>query len=92
MPRKSPEPSEIWLLAADVRKRYGDASVMWLDRRLKDDSGFPKPVYLGRQRYWRLSELEAWERDCARRSPARYAEYQRSTSHARAAMSAACDR
>jgi predicted DNA-binding transcriptional regulator AlpA len=89
-----PEPSEIWLTAPDVRARYGNASDMWLDRRLKDDSGFPTPVYFGRQRYWRLSELEAWERECARRSPERRAEHQRITSAniGRAAPSATRDR
>ena len=35
---------------------------MWIERRLKDDSGFPRPVYFGRFRYWLLSDLERWER------------------------------
>jgi predicted DNA-binding transcriptional regulator AlpA len=79
MPSKSQEPSEIWLPSSATKARY-NASDMWLDRRLKDDSGFPKPVYLGPNRYWRLSELEAWEHDCARRSPERRAKHQRRTS------------
>src|SRR5258708_4776425 len=52
---------DVLLRAAQVRKRYGDCSDMWLHRRLHDDSGFPKPVYVGPVRYWRLSDLLAWE-------------------------------
>jgi hypothetical protein len=53
--------ADVLLRALQVRKRYGDCSDMWLHRRLHDDSGFPKPVYLGPVRYWRLSDLLAWE-------------------------------
>ena len=45
-----------------VRARYGDVSAMWVERRLRDESGFPKPHYIGRLRFWRLSDLIAWER------------------------------
>jgi hypothetical protein len=38
---------------------------MWIARRLKDGSGFPKPVYIGKLRFWRLADLEAWERTLA---------------------------
>jgi len=48
-----------------VRERYGDVSAMWVERRLKDASGFPRPVYVGRLRFWRLVDLENWERDLA---------------------------
>jgi predicted DNA-binding transcriptional regulator AlpA len=48
-----------------VRARYGDVSTMWIERRLRDDSGFPKPVYIGRLRFWRIAELQAWERTLA---------------------------
>jgi hypothetical protein len=34
---------------------------MWLERRLADDSAFPKPIKMGRLRFWKLSALEAWE-------------------------------
>jgi predicted DNA-binding transcriptional regulator AlpA len=27
--------------------------------------GFPQPIYLGKRRYWRLADLEAWERSRA---------------------------
>ena len=55
-------PTDILLRSAAVRSRYGNCSDMWLHRRLNDDFGFPKPIYLGRLRYWRLSDLIAWEK------------------------------
>ena len=45
-----------------VRNRYGGRSHMWIERRLKDDPDFPKPIYIGRLRYWKISALEAWEK------------------------------
>ncbi len=51
-----------FLPARRVWERYGVTS-MTLQRWLTDPRlDFPKPVYIGRFRYWRLSELEAWER------------------------------
>ncbi len=50
-----------FLPARAVWERYG-VSQMSLWRWLRDpDLSFPKPVYLGRYRYWRIAELEAWE-------------------------------
>jgi predicted DNA-binding transcriptional regulator AlpA len=66
--RRQRQREQSYLQAADVRARYGGVSDMWLHRRLKDDSGFPKPVYFGRLRYWSVSALQAWERTCAARS------------------------
>lgn len=48
-----------------LKKRYGDCSDMWIDRRLKSDASFPRPRYIGRRRYWILSELIIWERSLA---------------------------
>jgi hypothetical protein len=59
--------ADVLLRALRVRKRYDDCSDMWLHRRLHDDSGFPKPVYVGSVRYWRLSDLLAWEHAQAER-------------------------
>lgn len=47
--------------AGQVRKRFGGVSDMWIHRRLHDNSGFPRPLYIGRLRFWRLSELIEWE-------------------------------
>jgi predicted DNA-binding transcriptional regulator AlpA len=57
---------DYFLTAVQVRQRYGNASDMWLWRRLRDDSNFPRPIEISRRRYWKLSELIAWERACAR--------------------------
>lgn len=54
--------NEIFLSAAQVRARYGGVSFMWIERRLKDDSGFPTPAKFGRLRFWKIGDLEAWER------------------------------
>ncbi len=51
-----------FLPARAVWERYGVTS-MSLYRWLADPAlDFPRPLYLGRFRYWRFSELEEWER------------------------------
>lgn len=46
-----------------VRQRYGHCSEATLDRWLKNpDLGFPKPLYIGPMRWWRVDDLEAFER------------------------------
>lgn len=58
-----------FLSSNDVRARYGGRSQMWIHRKIKDEnSGFPAPTYIGRLRFWKLEDLEKWERDCAARS------------------------
>lgn len=56
-----------YLNASQVRARYGNCSHMFLIRRMQD-SGFPTPTYFGRLRFWRLSDLEAWEQEQATKS------------------------
>ena len=56
----------VYLTSQDVLRRYGNRSHMWLVRRLADDKDtFPKPTKMGRLKFWKLSELEAWEKRCA---------------------------
>ena len=56
------ESAEQFLPARQVWERYGVTS-MTLWRWLKDaDLKFPQPIRIGRFRYWRLSDLVAWER------------------------------
>jgi predicted DNA-binding transcriptional regulator AlpA len=57
---------DYFLTAVQVRQRYGNASDMWLWRRLRDDSEFPRPIEIRKRRYWKLSELIMWERACAK--------------------------
>ena len=58
----SDDEHERLLTAAQVKRRYGNASDMWLWRRLHDLSGFPQPLLICGRRFWKLSALIAWER------------------------------
>lgn len=52
---------EDFMPARAVWERYG-VTYMSLHRWVKDERmNFPKPVYLGRFRYWKVSELKKWE-------------------------------
>ncbi|MFC7396533.1 helix-turn-helix transcriptional regulator [Chelatococcus sp. GCM10030263] len=51
-----------YLSVRSLRARYAGVSHMWVVRRLKNDPTFPRPAYFGRQRFWKLAEIEAWER------------------------------
>jgi hypothetical protein len=56
---------ERYLPAPHVQARYS-VSAMWLHRRLHDDSGFPRPDMVVRdRRYWKLSTIVRWERNRA---------------------------
>lgn len=53
---------EKFLPATQVCERYS-RSEMSIYRWLQDASmAFPRPLYFGRFRYWKLSELVEWER------------------------------
>jgi len=56
-----------YVTVAQLRERYGDVSHMWIERRLKRDHTFPRPVKLGGSslRMFDLDQLEQWERACA---------------------------
>jgi hypothetical protein len=62
--------TDVFLTAKQVRARYGDASDMWIWRQLHKakDGLFPKPLVINTRRYWRLSELETYERLMASRA------------------------
>lgn len=54
--------NETYITAADLRARFGGRSETWLWRLVNDNrANFPQPVIVRRYRYWRLSEIEAWE-------------------------------
>lgn len=52
------QPDEVFLRSGEVRRRYANASEIWLHRRLKDDSEFPKPIRIERYRTPRLGTSE----------------------------------
>jgi hypothetical protein len=58
-----PHIDERYLSTRQVRQRYGDASEMWVWRRLNDGSRFPQPTLIAGRRFWRLSDLVQWERE-----------------------------
>jgi hypothetical protein len=52
-----------FLTSRQVKRRYGDVSDMALWRWLHNPKiNFPQPTRIARRRYWRISELERWER------------------------------
>jgi predicted DNA-binding transcriptional regulator AlpA len=62
LPRVSSDATITYLNAAQVRTRYGGMSDMALWRWLRDDElGFPKPLVINGRRFWKASELTAWE-------------------------------
>lgn len=55
------QPDKTFLPAAAVRARYG-VSDMSLWRWLHaSEMGFPEPLRINRRRFWKLSDLEAFE-------------------------------
>jgi predicted DNA-binding transcriptional regulator AlpA len=64
----SAKPDTVYLKTRQVQRRYG-VSHMFIARHLANDPTFPRPVFLGRLRFWRLADLEAWEVAQADRKP-----------------------
>jgi predicted DNA-binding transcriptional regulator AlpA len=58
-----PNPTKQYLTSGQLRTRYGGRSDMWLGRLMKRDATFPRPLRIGRFKYWALDEIEAYERD-----------------------------
>ncbi|HMQ94811.1 MAG TPA: hypothetical protein PKA33_08590 [Amaricoccus sp.] len=54
--------------AARTAARYGK-TIRTIDRWLEDGRlAFPRPLHIGRMRFWRIADLEAWETAQAERS------------------------
>jgi hypothetical protein len=61
-----------FLTSVQLRERWGGVSNMFLERKLKKDPRFPKPINLfGRLRLWDLELIENYERLCAGDPPFR---------------------
>lgn len=57
---------ETFLPARGVRARYS-VSDMSLWRWLRDEAlSFPRPLRINGRRFWRLSDLESWEKSRAK--------------------------
>jgi len=67
-----PESTNLEFLTANqVMARYGNVSHMWIVRKQRDEA-FPSAVrFGGRLRFFRLSELVAWERSKIAGAPAK---------------------
>jgi predicted DNA-binding transcriptional regulator AlpA len=62
----TPGPADTFLSSSQVQARYGGVSYMWLYRREHEEGGtFPKPIRINGRRFWRLSDLVAYERSLA---------------------------
>lgn len=60
-PQQQPANPHRRIPAAAVRVICGDISAMTLWRWLDDeDLNFPKPIYIGRRRYWREADVIEW--------------------------------
>ena len=56
---------EVRLPTVQVAKRFS-VVVRTIERWLRDPNlNFPKPIVVNKRRYWRLEELERWERSRA---------------------------
>jgi predicted DNA-binding transcriptional regulator AlpA len=56
---------DILITAAQLKRRWGQVSDMFLWRKLRDDPNFPRPLLMGgknSRRFWYLSEIVAYER------------------------------
>lgn len=62
--RRAPtDAGDVYLSSKQVSERYGNTTSMSLWRWLNDaDMRFPKPLVIRRRRFWKLSELVAWEK------------------------------
>lgn len=66
---RTDRPIPHYLPARLVAARYA-MNIRSLDRWAEDDRlNFPQPVYLGRMRFWKVADLEAWERSRAGEVP-----------------------
>jgi hypothetical protein len=68
LPRPPPLGARL-LPSPRVRAFFGGVSAMWLERRLADDSSFPRPRYISGKRYWEVEELAAWVEAQPREAP-----------------------
>ena len=80
--------TETYLKTNQVCERYGSCSKMWIERRMKD-SGFPPPIYFGALRFWRVSDLVAWDAEKIRAMPTKPA-HDISPAHTPQARAKAC--
>lgn len=52
----------VYISARQYCQRLGGRSIQTLDRMIKRDADFPRPVVMGRLRYFKIADIEAYER------------------------------
>jgi len=57
--------NQVFLTSKQLRERYGGLSQQWLWRHQNDESGFPKPIRIQGRRFWKLKEIETFEKSLA---------------------------
>jgi len=57
----TPQDSREFLTQPQVQQRYKKSHVSIWRWRHDPDLGFPKPIRINRNLYWRLADLEHWE-------------------------------
>jgi hypothetical protein len=60
--RGPPSAAAKFITTTQLRERWGNVSHMFIERRVKGDPNFPKPIFFGRLRFWDVEEVAAWER------------------------------
>lgn len=68
--RGPPLPDATYIDAPQLLARFGGRSHMWLVRLLERDQTFPRPVKIGRLRFFNVAALVKWERATAAKSRA----------------------
>jgi len=61
--------AQVFIGTKQLLARYGGRSHMFVERLLKNDPTFPKPTFIGRLRFWKIADLEEWERQRAAKAP-----------------------
>jgi hypothetical protein len=57
------EVTGVYLTSDKVRKRYDNINPVTLQRWVRNkEMGFPQPMVIGRRWYFKLTEIEEWER------------------------------
>jgi hypothetical protein len=54
----------VYISFNQLRSRWGNPSHMFIERKIDADPKFPKPHYFGRLRFFKVSDVEEYERGC----------------------------
>jgi hypothetical protein len=69
-PQLKDDITSAYITSTQLRARYGHRSEMWVERIMATDPNFPRPIKIGRFRFWERAALEAYERSLIKRGAA----------------------